>query len=103
MKKITIWTTSAFLSTLLLSTYSLADAPPKEALCKACHGAGGGAPIAPNYPKLNGQNKAYLVSSMKAYRAGERKGGLAVAMTAQASSLTDAEIDALAAYYSSAK
>ncbi len=99
-----ITTILLFLSTLLFSVSSFsASAPPKEALCKACHGAGGAAPIAPNYPKLNGQNKGYLVSSMKAYRAGERKGGLAVAMTAQASSLTDAEIDALAAYYAAQK
>jgi len=97
-----------FCSMLLLlgtSTVALAqgDLPAKEMTCRACHGAGGAAPIAPNYPKLNNQNKAYLVSSLQAYRAGDRKGGLAVAMSAQAAQLSDADIEALAAYYASQK
>lgn len=83
--------------------YSEIDPPAKEMTCRACHGAAGSAPIAQNYPKLNGQNQAYLVSSLKAYRAGERKGGLAVAMSAQATQLSDADIEALAAYYASQK
>ena len=33
--------------------------------CVACHGAGGAAPIAPTYPKLAGQNKAYLINQIK--------------------------------------
>jgi cytochrome c553 len=52
---------------------------------------------------LNGQNKAYLVSSLKAYRDGQRTGGLAAVMIAQASQLSDADIEELAAYYSSQK
>ncbi|MCH2259079.1 MAG: c-type cytochrome [Alteromonas sp.] len=76
------------------------SAPPKEALCRACHGVDGAAPIANNYPKLNGQNKDYLVSALKAYRGGQRQGALAAAMSAQAKGLSDAEIDALADFYS---
>ena len=86
-----------------LTAYGQTGAPAKEAGCRACHGVGGGAPIAPNYPKINGQNKEYLVSSLKAYRAGERKGGLAVAMSAQAALLSDADIQELAAFYASQK
>lgn len=92
-----------FLSALFLlssSVVTAADLPAKEAACRACHGAGGAKPIAPNYPKLDGQNQAYLEAAMKAYRAGERKGGLAMIMTPQATSLTDEEITALAKYYS---
>ena len=74
-------------------------APPKEKLCQACHGAKGANPILPQYPKINGQNEAYLISSLQAYRAGQRTGGLATAMTAQAARLTDDEIAKLAAYY----
>ena len=92
---------------LTVTAYSTAfaqtDAPAKVAMCSACHGVGGAAPIAPNYPKLNGQNKAYLVASLKAYRDGERKGGLAAAMAAQASQLSDADIEALSAYYAAQK
>jgi cytochrome c553 len=57
----------------------------------------------PNYPKLNGQNKAYIVSALTAYRNGQRKGGLAGVMAAQAAQLSDADIEALAAYYASQK
>lgn len=90
--------------TLTLSISVIAYAQPaKEATCQACHGAGGAAPIAPNYPKLSGQNKAYLVSALKAYRDGQRTGGLAAVMSAQASQLSDADIEALATYYSSQK
>lgn len=104
MKKLIFCAKTLIISSLFAGSVAFAaDAPPKEAICKSCHGVGGAAPIAPNYPKLNGQNKAYLVSALKAYKAGERKGPLAIAMTAQASSLSDADIDALAAYYASVK
>lgn len=77
-----------------------ADAPPKEALCKSCHGPGGAKPLVPAYPKLNGQTKEYLISSMKAYKAGQRQGGMSMVMTQQAKMLSDEEIVALAEYYS---
>lgn len=79
------------------------EPPPKEAMCRACHGVGGAAPIAPGYPKLNGQDKGYLVSSLKAYRAGERKGGMAMVMMSQATGLSDDDIEALSAYYAAQK
>lgn len=88
----------------LFSAVTLAqDAPAKEALCKTCHGANGGAPILPVYPKLNGQNKEYLISALKAYKSGERKGGMAMIMTGQAAQLSDADIEALAAFYAAQK
>lgn len=97
MNKILFFTCCLVISSL---AFSQVKPPAKEVTCRACHGAGGAAPIAPNYPKLNGQNKAYLTDALQAYRAGNRKGGLAAAMTSQASLLSDAEIEALAAYYS---
>lgn len=91
-------------SLLLSASVSvLAQAPAKEAMCAACHGPAGAKPISPSYPKLNGQNKQYLIDSMKAYKAGKRTGGLAAVMTAQSQALTDADIEALAEYYSSQK
>ena len=43
------------------------------------------------------------MSSLKAYRDAQRSGGLAAVMIAQAAQLSDADIEALAAYYSSQK
>jgi len=97
MKKYLI---AAILLTLPALSFA-ADKPAKASVCAVCHGQGGGAPIVNNYPKLKGQNKDYLISALKAYRAGERKGGLSAVMTGQATSLSDADIDALSAYYSS--
>jgi len=74
----------------------------KSAVCAACHGADGIAVI-PGYPNLKGQSEQYIVSSIKAYKAGQRTGGLAPVMQAQASMLNDADIANLAAYYSSLK
>lgn len=79
---------------------AFAQAPAKAAMCVACHGVGGAKPLAPNYPKLNGQNKAYLVDSLKAYRSGDRKAGLAAIMAGQAAALSDEDIEQLADYYS---
>ena len=72
----------------------------KSAVCAACHGAAGKAAI-PNYPNLAGQNKAYLVSSLKAYKNKERNGGMAAIMQGQAAALSDQDIENLAEYYSS--
>ena len=88
---------------LLASFAALAQAPAKEALCKACHGDKGAKPIMDSYPKLNGQNEAYLVAILKAYKAGERKGGQSAVMTAQAKMLSDEDIQALAKYYAAQK
>ena len=72
----------------------------KAALCAACHGAKGKA-VMPNYPNLAGQNEAYLVSALKAYRSKERNGGMASVMQMQAANLSDQDIENLAAYFSS--
>lgn len=71
----------------------------KVALCAACHGMDGKSP-ASIYPNLAGQWAAYLESSLKAYRAGERTGGMSAMMTPQATNLSDQDIADIAAYYS---
>ncbi|WP_436840213.1 c-type cytochrome [Vibrio hepatarius] len=80
----------------------IAAGKTKSAVCAACHGADGIAVI-PGYPNLKGQNEQYIISSVKAYKAKQRNGGLAVVMQAQAAMLSDADIENLAAYYSSLK
>ena len=71
--------------------------------CVACHGAGGAAPIAPTYPKLAGQNKAYLINQIKDIRDGRRTNAQAVVMSGVVGSLTDAEVEAIATYLSGLK
>ena len=72
----------------------------KAALCASCHGVNGIA-VAGMYPNLAGQNEAYLISALKAYRGKERNGGMAHMMQIQAANLSDLDIDNIAAYFSS--
>ncbi|BCL68987.1 cytochrome c biogenesis protein CcsB [Vibrio nigripulchritudo] len=74
----------------------------KAAVCAACHGADGIALI-DGYPNLKGQNEKYIVTSLKAYKANQRTGGLAAVMSAQAMALSEQDMENLAAYYSSLK
>lgn len=69
----------------------------KSATCAACHGANG---ISPNdlWPNLAGQKAGYLAAQMKAFRDGQRTNPM---MAPMAAALSDADIDDLAAYYSS--
>lgn len=69
----------------------------KSETCVACHGEDGIAMQA-IYPNLKGQQEEYLVLSIKAYRDGARSDEM---MKMFAMSLTDADIENLAAYYSS--
>jgi cytochrome c553 len=76
-------------------------------VCTACHGPDGNS-FNPVWPKLAGQHAEYTATQLKAYRCaanGAPKGctprasGEAALMIGQAGALTDAEIDALAAFY----
>ena len=64
--------------------------------CAACHGKDGNTPIDPSYPKLGGQHADYLAIAMKAYRSERRKNAI---MGAQAKTLSNADIENVAAYY----
>lgn len=77
-----------------------ADGQAKSASCAACHGAKGKA-ANPVYPNLAGQNGDYLALSLHAYKKGERSGGQAGVMQAFTASLSDQDINDLAAYYAS--
>jgi cytochrome c553 len=70
--------------------------PSKLGLCAGCHGTDGKA-VLPIYPNLQGQNQPYLEKSLRAYKSGERQ---SAEMRAMMGTLTDADIVALAAYYS---
>ena len=71
----------------------------KAAACAMCHGPVGVA-VAPDTPNLAGQPASYITEQLKAYRGGSRKHEV---MSLMARPLTDADIDNLAAWFSSIK
>ena len=71
----------------------------KAAACTVCHGPLGIA-VAPDTPNLAGQPASYLSEQLKAYRGGTRKHEI---MSLMAKPLSDADIDNLAAWFSSVK
>lgn len=66
--------------------------------CFGCHGIPQQKNVYPTYsvPKIGGQTYGYLVSALKAYRAGERQHAT---MQAQANTLSDQDIQDIAAYF----
>lgn len=66
-------------------------------VCAVCHGPTGMS-MMPNAPHLAGQPAIYLVEQLKNYRSGKRAHEV---MAVIAKPLTDAEIEDLAAWYSS--
>jgi len=86
-----------------LPAFAEGDAAAGEVLaytCLGCHGVEGYRNAYPSYrvPKLGGQKAAYLVAAIKGYREGDR---VHPTMVAQASSLTDQQIEDAAAYLAS--
>lgn len=69
----------------------------KAASCAGCHGPEGMSSN-PMWPNLAGQKEGYLVKQLKAFRDGTRDDPM---MSPMAKPLTDADIENLAAYYSS--
>ena len=76
-------------------TGNAAAGKQKAADCAGCHGDAG---ISPNdtWPSLAGQNAAYLVRILSAYKSGDQKD---VAMTPLAQALSNADIQNLATYF----
>ena len=102
MKKLLIASLIIALPSFAFAAGDAAAGKAKSTICATCHGAEGIA-IAPIYPNLKGQQEAYIVSSLKAYKADQRKGGMSMLMSPQAKVLSDEDIANLAAYYSAMK
>jgi cytochrome c553 len=68
--------------------------------CLGCHGIPDYTNVYPTYrvPKLAGQNAAYIVHALQEYKSGARSHQT---MHAQASSLTQQEMEDIAAYFQS--
>ena len=64
-------------------------------VCLACHGLDGNS-VNPEWPSIAGQHADYIAKQVKAFRAGERTNLL---MSPIALTLTDKEIEDVAAYY----
>lgn len=80
--------------------YRGGDAKRGIPACMACHGPDGAGNPGPAYPRLAGQQSAYLVRRLQDYRAGNAPvdDPLYKIMAAIAKPLTDAEIQSLASY-----
>jgi cytochrome c553 len=71
----------------------------KAAQCAACHGADGNS-ASPQFPKLAGQDPAYLVKELHDFKSGARKNAI---MNGMAAGLSDQDIENLAAWFASQK
>ncbi len=99
---LTIAGLSVVLSILAAPLHAQGDAAAgknKTAMCAGCHGIAGFRTAYPetyHVPMLGGQNAGYIVSALKAYKAGERQHP---SMKAIAASLSEQDMADLAAYY----
>jgi cytochrome c len=66
-----------------------------EKTCTACHGKDGNKPLMPDYPKIAGQNKAYVEKQMKDIKSGARANGNSAAMKGVMAIVNDEEIKTL--------
>jgi cytochrome c553 len=71
-----------------------AEAPPGATSCSGCHAAN--ASVDSPVPRLVGRNAAELVAQMQAFRSGQRAGTV---MGQIAKGFSDAEVEAIAAWY----
>jgi cytochrome c553 len=103
--KIVASATTLFLTALFLAQSAVAEGDPQAGrelgyTCLGCHGIEGYRNAYPSYrvPKLGGQKAGYLVIALQGYRSGERSHPT---MQAHATSLSDQQIDDIAAYLAS--
>ena len=102
MKKVIVTTIASLLlvtANISMAGGDAAAGKAKSATCAGCHGAEG-VSANPLWPNLAGQKDAYMVKQMKAFRDGVRNDPM---MSPMAKPLSDADIDNLAAYFSSLK
>ena len=71
--------------------------------CLACHGVDAKTPLMPDYPRLAGQQEAYLLKQMQDIKSGARANGNSAAMKGVMPLVNDAEMKAIAAYLAGLK
>jgi cytochrome c553 len=89
------WITAVAFAAAPASAADVKAGRAKALVCQACHGLDGISKV-PDAPNIAGQTEAYLATQLRAFKSGARKNE---AMTVVASSLSDADIDNLAAYF----
>ncbi len=107
MKKLLI----AFIAALLPFTVQAADLAAgktkAEQACASCHAVGNDwtKPLQPDYPRLGGQHKDYLITALNAYKQGDKSliGRKNPVMGAMAGGLSPQDVENVAAYLSSLK
>lgn len=100
MKTYQVYALSGLAIMLLAAGCSRGDAASgqaRAATCHACHG-GNGMQTLPTSPNLAGQSRIYIAKQLRDFRDGHRKDPT---MAPLAASLTDGQIDDLAAYFES--
>jgi cytochrome c553 len=73
--------------------------PPEVGMCITCHGSNGLSQL-PNAPHIAGHPDIYITEQLKAYRSGKRQNEV---MGVIAKTLTDAQIEVAARWYSGFK
>ena len=104
MKHTTMTLCAAMLLTLAVPVQAAGDPQAgrqKNSMCAGCHGIPGWCTAYPavySVPKLGGQHAEYIVAALQAYKNGERSHP---SMKGIAGSLSDQDMEDLAAYYAS--
>ena len=96
MRQITLALFAAFLATAALAEEAVDIAPLMQDVCAHCHGETGDA-SSRMYPRLAAQNRDYLEKQLLNFRDGTRVSDI---MNGMAAELSDAQIAALAEFYS---
>jgi cytochrome c553 len=80
------------------TVYRAGNAASGVPACAACHGPNGAGNAQAKFPSLSGQHSTYVVKALKDFRSGARANDAGQMMRNIAVKMTDAEIDAVAAY-----
>ncbi len=75
----------------------------KTKTCWACHGKDAKTTAMPSYPKIAGQNEAYIIQQMRDIKSGKRNNGQTAAMKGVMGLVSDDDIQQIAKYLSSLK
>ena len=96
MKKLFLASVVFFSMSSMATAGDAAAGKAKSAACGGCHGFDGNSPIA-TFPKLAGQNEAYIVKQMKDFKANSTRQN--EIMMGMAAPLSDADAADIGAYF----